>query len=237
VPDGSPAPGAGRGGLAARTGRVGSDERLGRVFLVLCLRGGRRSAATPTVVGVVPPGGRYVRLDIILGFPLYSLFTFGRRPRPTAGSDPLGAPRPLSLGARVRAGCPAVPPRPLPAAHVLVTATPLPPRADGCHGPEPESGAAADAAPAPQRRVPSRAAAAHRTPVFMCFSQKLDPQHPLQHYEPPPEPMKQCFLQRKLMHPGPVFVRSTIFLANAVASAATRTALFRHVSAMCTGSS
>jgi len=26
---------------------------------------------------------------------------------------------------------------------------------------------------------------------LLCFSQKLDPQHPLQHHEPPPEPMKQ----------------------------------------------
>jgi len=27
--------------------------------------------------------------------------------------------------------------------------------------------------------------------ALLCFSQKLDPQHPLQHHEPPPEPMKQ----------------------------------------------
>jgi len=30
-----------------------------------------------------------------------------------------------------------------------------------------------------------------RSQGVLCFSQKLDPQHPLQHHEPPPEPMKQ----------------------------------------------
>jgi len=29
------------------------------------------------------------------------------------------------------------------------------------------------------------------TASLLCFSQKLDPQHPLQRHEPPPEPMKQ----------------------------------------------
>ena len=111
VLDGSPAACAGRDGLAARTGRVGIDGRLRIIFVELvCSTGDRRSAATPIFVGVVPPGRRCVRSSIMLGLPLYSLITFGGRPRPTAGPDHRRA-LPRSLTGPARFGCPAVPPR------------------------------------------------------------------------------------------------------------------------------
>jgi len=42
-----------------------------------------------------------------------------------------------------------------------------------------------------QRRPHSQNDPLSASHLLLCFSQKLDPQHPLQHHEPPPEPMKQ----------------------------------------------
>jgi len=45
---------------------------------------------------------------------------------------------------------------------------------------------------------------------LLCFSRTLDLEHPLQHHEPPSEPIKERILQRMLMHQGPEFLISTM---------------------------
>jgi len=50
--------------------------------------------------------------------------------------------------------------------------------------------------------------------TLLCFSQKLDPQHRLQHHEPPSEPTKQWFCNGSWCTEVQFFVRSTTCVCN-----------------------